>query len=112
MGPLRVRHEIRRKRRYGAAIVVVLAVSAAIAAHHALPSAGSMHHDGGVPAVELCLGVLTVVGAAVAAVALALVAPRRLRGRLVLRRPPVVVLTPLPLPQARAGPAFLCVMRC
>lgn len=66
------------------------------------------------PVAELCLGVLTAVGAALATAALVLLAPRRRLAPLVLAATGVVeqsAPSPRP-PRARAGTAFLCVMRC
>lgn len=116
VGPMRLRTLIRRQRRCGAALFAVLAVSGAIAAHHAMPTmSASMHHGDGMTAsaVELCLGVLTAVGAIAAAVAIGVFMLRRLRGVLVVLAPALsVFVSPLPVPRARAGPSFLCVMRC
>lgn len=92
-----------------------MALVAAIAVHHSALSTDDMHHgmDGGAVA-EMCLGVFAAVGAAFAAVAFGIVAPRHRR--------PVFAFAPLPLPAVR-GPAprgrdgpdlllLLCVCRC
>ena len=90
----------------------VVALACAITAHHSGMALSGKHHgmDGG-SVVELCLGVFTAVGAAVAAIALGSIAlaARRVAVRL---RPAVAVLPgPPPLPRARADPLVLCVIR-
>lgn len=120
MGLLRIRSLLLRRRRRGAALLAVALVAAAIAAHHLAPAVGASmggHHDGHGDAVaELCLGVLTAVGTAVAVGGLVLLAAGR---RLLRDAGALLPLTgadrtaPAPRPpRARAGPSFLCVMRC
>jgi hypothetical protein len=104
----------RAMRRHAAGVLIVLALGALIAVHHSEPAMGDMHHGGMGPVVELCLGVVTAVGIAVAAVAIARHSvggwgkPRRLlpvAASIVRRR---VTLEP------RAGPspqALLCIWR-
>lgn len=53
-------------------MLVVLALAAIVAMHHSAIAGGEMDHAGMGAAVELCLGVFTAVGVAVAAVALGL----------------------------------------
>lgn len=122
MSLLRLRTLLLRRRRRSSALAAVALVAAAIAVHHAAPAVGAAmggHHDGHGDAVaELCLGVLTAAGAmAVAAAGLALltVAGRRLVHHRLQLQPlrGADRATPPPRPpRARAGPFFLCVMRC
>jgi hypothetical protein len=114
MGLLAVRRVTRGLRRGAAGVLIVLALGAAITAHHSGSIAGDMHHGDTGAVVELCLGVFTAVGVAVAAIAIALgwsgrwIRPRSLSpsgGAIVRRR-----LTPEP----RAGPPpqpLLCTWR-
>ncbi len=89
------------------AVPVVLALSAAVALHHDGMAMGGMagHHDMSV-AMEICLGVMTVVAAvAFGVLSLGHLRPRWTliaRGRIVRARPP--------LPRARAGPLLLCLI--
>jgi hypothetical protein len=114
MSALAIRRSTRRLRRNAAAVPVVLALGAIIAVHHsAIPSA-EMHHAGMGTVIELCLGVFTAVGVAVAAIGLGL---RSLgRRNAPPRLPPLGVRLParrLTL-EPRAGPPgqpLLCVWR-
>lgn len=117
---VRIPSLIRRRRRRGLALLAALAVAATFSLHHLGPAvgAGAMgagHHDLDLGSVaELCLGVLTVVGAALATATLVARAPGPRHPPLVLAatgiaEPPAP--SPRP-PRARSGIAFLCVMRC
>ena len=84
-----------------------------LAVHHAGPMAMGGHDDMGMTTVmQVCLAVVTAVGAAVVAVALGI---RRLGRRQTTSSVPrthVAVRLPCPpTPRARAGPTFLCVFR-
>jgi len=59
-------------RRNVAAVLVVLTLGAIIAVHHSAIASSEMDHAGMGPVIELCLGVFTAVGVAVAAVGLGL----------------------------------------
>jgi len=113
MSALALRHRTRRLRPHAAGELIVLALGAIIAAHHSEMAAGDMHHTGMGTALELCLGVVTAVGAGVAALALAL----RSLGWRTLRRllaPDVRLVPPRLTPEPRAGPPaqpLLCVWR-
>ena len=72
MSALAVHRSTRRLRRHTAALLVVLALGAIITVHHTAIAGGAMHDAGMGTAIELCLGVFTAVGVAVAAVGLAL----------------------------------------
>jgi hypothetical protein len=72
MSALAIRRTTRRMRRNTAAMLVVLALGAMIAMHHSAIASGEMGHGGMGTIIELCLGVFTAVGVAVAAVALGL----------------------------------------
>jgi hypothetical protein len=114
MGPLAVRRVTRRLRRHAAGVLIVLALGAIIAVHHAEPAGGDMHHGGMGAMVELCLGVFTAVGVAVAAIAIALGwLGRRIRPRRLLLTDVNLVGRRLPL-EPRAGPPpqqLLCIWR-
>jgi hypothetical protein len=62
----------RAMRRHAAGVLIVLALGALIAVHHSDLAMSDMQHGGIGAVVELCLGVVTAVGVAVAAVAVAL----------------------------------------
>lgn len=70
MSALAIRRTTHRMRRNAAAVLVVLALGAIIAVHHSAIVGGEMHHAGMGSVIELCLGVFTAVGVAVAAVGL------------------------------------------
>jgi hypothetical protein len=116
VSPLAIRRLARRCRRRGTALLAVLAVGTAVAAHHSSLSMADMHHDGFAgAAMELCLGVFVAVGAAVAAVAIGLVALGRWRPDTDLRPAGLSGARRRPEPRARAGPSLLtllCVSRC
>lgn len=116
MGPIDVRRLLQRHRRHWAVLVALVAVTCAVAAHHALPTmADDGHHMDGTAqqAMEMCLAALTAVGATIAVVAIGLVLlPRR---RLAVLTAVAGLPTPrVAWPRARAGPALLtllCVSR-
>ena len=105
----------RRSRWRRAAFLIAAAVCVSLALHHVdVGGFDGAHHDAGVETVvELCLGVLTVVATAAAAVPAGFGA--RLLRRAFPRVPPPAVPWRRPHdPRARAGPAivsFLCVDR-
>jgi hypothetical protein len=114
MSALAIRRSTRRVRGHTAAVLVVLALGALIAVHHSALAGGDLHHAGMGTVIELCLGVFTAVGVAVAAIALGLrslgrwgMPPRRL--------PPGVRLVARGLTfEPRAGPPrqpLLCIWR-
>jgi hypothetical protein len=109
-----IRRLMRRFGTRGGVLLAVLAVSAAIAMHHSVVSAGDMHHDAGMgAAVELCLGVIAA-GAAAVAVAIAAVALGRWRPPETLAADGLALGFSSPVPRVRAGPALLsqlCVRR-
>jgi hypothetical protein len=114
MSALAIHRSTRRLRGHTAAVLVVLALGALIAVHHSTLAGGDMHHAGMGTVIELCLGVFTAVGVAVAAIALGL---RRLgRWDTPARRLPLGIrLVPRGLTlEPRAGPPgqpLLCVWR-
>jgi hypothetical protein len=69
MSALVIRGTTYRLRQRTAGVLVVLAVGAVIAVHHSEIASGDMEHAGMGTAIELCLGVFTAVGVAVAAIA-------------------------------------------
>jgi hypothetical protein len=113
MSPLAVRRVTRRLRRHAAGVLIVLALGAIIGVHHSEPAAGDMHHDGMGTVVELCLGVFTAVGVAVAAIAIALRSFGRCRPPALLPAGVAFVRWCLTV-EPRAGPApqsLLCIWR-
>lgn len=71
MGPIAFRRGLRRNHRRVAFALASLVIVAGVALHHSDPQMGGMHHEGTAASVlEVCLGVLTAVGATVVAVAL------------------------------------------
>jgi len=94
-----IRRELLRRRRHLAVMAAVLVLGAAVVLHHDGMAMGGMHDPHGMSAgIELCLGLITAVATAVAAIAVGLLAlpswPQA--------RPPV--------PRARAGPPLLCLL--
>jgi len=73
---IRVHRWIARRRRHLTTLIAVLAVGGAVMMHHDGMAMGAIgdHHDMSV-ALELCLGVMTVVVTAVAVVAFGVLAP-------------------------------------
>jgi hypothetical protein len=113
MTPVQLRELMRRCRRHAAAVLVVLTLAGAIAVHHSSLAMGDKHHDMGMATVaELCLGVFTAVSAAAAAVALGLLVLRRWHPPIALVPVAAVPARRPPRARARAGPTFLCVLRC
>lgn len=114
MSPIAIRELLRPGRHQLALVAAVLALGAAIAAHHSTLPVGDVHHaiDAGAVA-DMCLGVLAAVGAAVVAAALGAIAMGRWRPSFVL----APVMRPagrIPEPRGRDGPALLrllCVCR-
>ena len=128
MSALRLRTHLQRHRRRAAIVLALLGMSGVVALHHAAVaeshgapggmSSMSMHAghvaaqvaDGAADVMGVCLAVLPLLLALLVAAAAVLVAfrPAGLRG---LRGPPLPW-TGLRDRRIRAGPAFLCVMRC
>lgn len=103
MSPLRLRAGLRRVRRRTALVTVLVILVGAVAVHHAAPM--DMHMGGAV----MCLAILGLAGAALAAVRDVQVLPRLLAVRLVSRLS-LVEPAPRSVP-ARAGPIRLQVLR-
>jgi apolipoprotein N-acyltransferase len=111
---LTIRRQLRRQQRRTVMIFAVLAVAFVIVAHHS--SVGmDMHQDAGMSTVaQMCLGVLTAVGAALVAVGLTVLALGRWRPTLILRAAGAMRAPVVPVARARHGPAavaVLCVSR-
>ena len=111
---LGIRGQLRRRRRRLKVVAAVLALACVIAIHHNAMAMDGGHDVGMGAAIEMCLGVFTAVGAAVAAAGLAILAlgpPRALAtapGELALPW------RPSPTARARHGPellSLLCVSR-
>lgn len=114
MSALSIRRQLRRHRRRLTAVAAVLALAAVISAHHSgLPV--TAHHDMGMSVVaEMCLGVFTAVGAALAAVGFAVLALGRWRPVPIVLPTVALPARPAPLARARHGPqllSLLCVSR-
>ena len=114
MGPIEIRGQLRRSRHLTMAMATG-AVVLALALHHSGAATSDMHHDMGVNAlVEMCLGVMGLVGAAVVAVGLGLISSGRWRPRLTLAPVAVVSWARSPVPRSRDGPlllSLLCISR-
>ena len=95
-------------------MIALVLVCMAVAAHHGgLVIEGDGHHGAGV-AIELCLGVFTAVGAAVAAAAIGTVALGRWRPPSTVSSAGLSAAAEVPSIGARAGPlilSLLCVSR-
>lgn len=115
VSPIAIRRLLRRRRHDLALVAAIVALSAAIAVHHSGMSIGDMDHDMGVGAlVQMCLGVVVAIGAAVVAVALGIVELGRWRTPLVFA-PATRSAARGPAPRTRDGPGLLrllCVRRC
>lgn len=96
---------LKRRRRHLAALAVVLALGAAVAAHH-MP----FEHVGMGGAMVLCLAVLPVAAFAVMRVVEALLP--RARHLLLMVHAPCRLVAAAPLPRARSSPVATVVMRC
>lgn len=116
VSPLALRRRWGRFRNRRTATLAALLMAMAIAAHHsAIGMSDGMHHGMGMNVVaEICLGVFTAVGAAVASVAVGLVRLGRWRPPSPLLASGLSAAVAAPLPRARAGPPLLsliCVCR-
>jgi hypothetical protein len=110
VSPARIRGQLRR-RRHLTVLTATGAIVLALAVHHSGTAVSDMHHDMGMSAaVEMCLGVIGLVGAAVAAVALGLIGLGRWRPALTLVPAAVVSWAGPPDPRSRAGPALLSLL--
>lgn len=114
MSALSIRRRLRRHRRRLTVVAVVLTIAGLISVHHGgLPV--DAHHGIGMNAVaELCLGVLTAVGAALAAVGSAILALGPRRPALATSGCAAQPAPPVPQARARHGPellSLLCVSR-
>ena len=109
-----IRGLLRRRRHHLALVTAIVALGAAIAAHHSMVPVGDGHHPIDVGAVaEMCLGVLAAVGAAVLAAALGSIEMGRWCPALVLA-PLTLTSARIPESRGRDGPALLrllCVCR-
>ena len=114
MRALAIRRTTGRMRSNAAAVLVVLALGAMIAVHHSAIRDGEMDHAGMGAVTELCLGVFTAVGVAVAAVGFGLRRLRRWHAPAWLLPPGVLVARRWLTLEPRAGPPgqpLLCVWR-
>jgi hypothetical protein len=115
VSPIGIRSTTRRLRRHMVGMVLVVALSGAIAAHHSGIAMGEMHHDGMSAAVEMCVGAFVAVGSAVAAVAIGILALGRWPTLIDLAPADALTHPRTCAPAARAGPllplARLCVWR-
>jgi hypothetical protein len=110
VSPLGIRSQLRRNRRRLPLIAVMAAIGVALAAHHAGPALGELHHhDGSTAMAELCLAAFTAAGTAAVVLAIGLLALGRWRPPLTLRAGGVAVRR-APAPSARAGPSVLCLL--
>jgi hypothetical protein len=114
MSPLAIRRVTRRLRRHAAGVLIVLTLGALIAVHHSELASSGTDHGGMGMVVELCLGVVTAVGVAVAAVAIALHSVGRWGRPLRLLPIAVPIVRRRLTPEPRAGPSpqsLLCIWR-
>jgi hypothetical protein len=115
VSPIAIRSATRRLRRHLAGLVLVAALSGAIAAHHSGIAMGEMHHDGMSAAIEMCAGAFVAVGAAVAVVAIGILALGRWPTLIEVAPADALPHSRICAPAARAGPfpplAQLCVWR-
>jgi hypothetical protein len=104
-----------RVRRHAAGVLLAIALSGAIAAHHSGIAMGDMHHDGMSAAIEMCVAAFTAVGAAVVAAAIGILALGRWLTTDELFPAGGLVPAGARAPEARAGPpppfSQLCVWR-
>jgi hypothetical protein len=117
MSVIAIRRRLLRRRGHLALLVAVFALAGAVAAHHGGVAMGDMQHDKHgadmtMTVETMCLAAFTLIGAAVAAVAIGLVALGRWRPSLLLAATEQMRRVRAPVPRARAGPVFiqLCVL--
>jgi hypothetical protein len=115
VGSIAIRRSMCRVRRHAAGVLLAIALSGAIAAHHSGIAMGEMHHDGMSAAVEMCVGAFVAVGSAVAAVAIGILALGRWPTLIDLASANALTQPRTCAPAARAGPLLplskLCVWR-
>lgn len=105
---------IHRHRRRLTGITVSVLIAGGLAWHHSDVSMAAMHHEDAAPAIEMCLGAFTAVGAVIVAVTMGLVLLGARRGRATPSLPLVRCPAGRHRPTIRAGPAPLlrcCVLR-
>jgi len=114
VGSIAINRYLRRLGRGATALVLVLALGGAVALAHADPAMAGMHDAMAMSTLEACVGVLTAVGAAVAAVCVGLIALGRWRTPPPLASGTWTVRSCVGRSRARAGPSLLplvCVWR-
>jgi hypothetical protein len=115
VSPIAIRSAMQRIRRRLAGLVLFVALSGAIAAHHSGIAIGDMHDDGMSAAIEMCVGAFVAVGAGVAVVAIGIVALGRWPAVIDLGPTDALPHSRICAPATRAGPsqplAQLCVWR-
>jgi hypothetical protein len=107
VSPLAIRRLTCRLRRHAAALLVVLALGGLVAVHHSAIAMDHMHHDGMAAVIELCVGVVTALGAGVAAIAVRRRSPRGWPRPKQLATVGVLNVATRTTPDPRAGPASL-----
>lgn len=107
-----LRRTLLRRRRHLGLLAALLVLGTATVAHHGAIAAQGMHDHGALTAaVEMCAGVLTAIGAAVAAAAWGVIALARRWLPAAARAPAVIALAyGRPTARPRAGPALLCLL--
>lgn len=117
MSAIAIRRTLVRRRGHLALLTAVFALAGAVAAHHGGVAVGDTPHgehgaDVSVAVETMCMAAFTVVGAAVAAIAIGLIALGRWRPSLMPAAEERMRVARPPVPRARAGPVFirLCVL--
>jgi hypothetical protein len=114
MGPIEIHGQLRRRRHLTMAVAMI-AIVLALALHHSGAAMSDAHHDMGMGAVvEMCLGVMGLVGAAVVAVGLGLISLGRWRPMLTLAPVAAVSWARPSVTRSRDGPpllSLLCISR-
>lgn len=118
VGPIAARRLLRRFACHFLGVLAVLAVAGAVTVHHVEPEAMDMgamsamtgHHDGAMPVMQMCLGAMCAIGAAVAAVAVGVLALGRWKPVALIGHPGLSEPQDVPSGVPRAGPLLLCLV--
>jgi len=108
---MNLRRQLQRHRRHLGTLAVLLVLGTAVALHPGGVAAQGVHeHDTMNAAIELCAGVLTAIGALVAAAVCGVLSLGRGRPAAVLAPAMIALAHGRTTARPRAGPALLCLL--
>lgn len=111
MGAINLRRQLLRRRRHLGTLAVLLVLGTAVAVHHGAIASQGMHDHGAMnAAVEMCAGVLTAIGAAVAAAVWGVLALAYRRPLAMLAPSMLALASGRATARSRAGPELLCLL--